>query len=241
MQRFIGAIINTIVRFFRSGMSTQPPNRIAKVGERWTVTISKEKFAKLKSDPEFCSVLALGRAVNALHFVHTPLLKDDEGTPRDARDRYNSLLFTCALFAEATLLVEKIEKTYFKAHPAFQKVRDAVCSPEAKALRKKLFLLRNTLVFHFDPDQVRDQMESLELENPILVYGLGTEKVDTYHELIDLVAMRSFFGPDFPGNLPKIRPALKSVSKLVVEFLVAAEDFMVAIFNERRWAEINFL
>jgi hypothetical protein len=222
-------------------MKNLPPTRVAKPGERWTVTVQKEKFDKLKSDPEFCSMLALGRAVNALHFVHTPLLKDDDGSPRAARDRYNSLLFTCALFAEATLLVENIEKNYFKGHPAFQKILDVICSTEAKTLRKKLFTLRNTLVFHFDADQVQDQVGTLELRNPILVTSLGTEKLNTHHELADLVALRSFFGRDFPGNLAKIRPALQSVSKLVVAFLVAAEDFMVVIFNERGWAQINFL
>jgi hypothetical protein len=241
MRKFASSLINAIVRFFRPGMKTQPPKRVARPGERWTVTVPKEKFDKLKSDPEFCSMLALGRAVNALHFVHTPLLKDDDGSPRASRDRYNSLLFTCALFAEATLLVEKIEKKYFKGHSAFQRVLDVICGTEAKTLRKKLFTLRNTLVFHFDADQVQDQVKTLELQNPILVTGLGTEKLNTHHELADLVALRSFFGQDFPGNLPKIRPALQSVSKLVVAFLVAAEDFMVAIFNERGWAQINFL
>lgn len=131
--------------------------RIARPDQRWTITVSKEKFAQLKHDPEFCAVLALGRAVNALHFVHTPLLTEGD-TPRHLRDRYNSLLFTCALFAEAMLVVERLDKNLFQNHPEFQKVKNITGGAEAQALRKQLFILRNTLVFHFDVEQVQEQM-----------------------------------------------------------------------------------
>jgi len=97
-------------------------------------------------------------------------------------------------------------------------------------------------VFHFDPEQVQSQMGDLDLgDEPIIVSGLGKEKVNTYQELIDLVALRSFFGPTFPKDLAKMQPTLRMVSDLVVSFLVAAEDFMVAIINERKWAVLNFL
>jgi hypothetical protein len=60
--------------------------------------------------------------------------------------------------------VEKIERNYFNNHREFQRVRDVVSGAEAKALRKKLFFLRNKLVFHFDPNEVQQQMKTLELE-----------------------------------------------------------------------------
>jgi len=140
------------------------------------------------------------------------------------------------------LLVEKLEKNYFQDHPEFQKVKNITGGSEAQALRKQLLILRNTLVFHFDPEQVQSQMGDLDLgDEPIIVSGLGKEKVNTYQELIDLVALRSFFGPTFPKDLAKMQPTLRMVSDLVVSFLVAAEDFMVAIINERKWAVLNFL
>jgi len=220
----------------------EPSTRTAEPNQRWTITVLKGKFDQLRGDPEFCATLALGRAVNALHFVHTPLLNAQDNTPRAVRDRFNSLLFTCALFAEAILLVEKLEKNYFQDHPEFQKVKNITGGSEAQALRKQLLILRNTLVFHFDPEQVQSQMGDLDLgDEPIIVSGLGKEKVNTYQELIDLVALRSFFGPTFPKDLAKMQPTLRMVSDLVVSFLVAAEDFMVAIINERKWAVLNFL
>jgi hypothetical protein len=178
-------------------------------------------------------VLALGRAVNALHFVHTPLLNGENDTPRAIRDRLNAVLFTCALFAESIVLVEKMDTRYFGNHPAFQKLTNIVA--DAQPLRKQLFLARNKLVFHFDPDEVREQMTSLKLENPILVTGLGTQKLNTYHELIDIVAMRVFFGTDFPDDLTKLQPSM-DLGELVITFLAAAEEFMIALVNERKWA-----
>jgi hypothetical protein len=90
------------------------------------------------------------------------------------RDRYNSLLFTCALFAEAMPLVEGMQK-YFKDHPPFQKMAAVTNGKEANELRKgNLYRLRKTLVFHFDASEVQEQMKTLELGNPIFVTGLGT-------------------------------------------------------------------
>jgi len=226
-------LINGTIQFLRSLMGKD---------RRWTITVPKEKFEQLKSDPEFCATLALGRAVNALHFVHTPLLDAQDGTPRATRDRFNSLLFTCALFAEAILLVEKLEEKYFLNHPEFQQVRNIIGSAETKALRKQLFIVRDKLVFHFDPKQVQEQMADIDLEyDPIIVSGLGKQKMNTYQELIDLVALRSFFGSSFPKDIAKMKPSLQAVSHLVVSFLEAAEEFMVAMINKRGWAEMNFL
>ena len=222
-------------------MKPGQPTRIPQPDQRWTVTIPKDKFDEIKGDPEFCALVTLGRAVNALHFVHTPLLsaENDDG-PRAMRDRYNSLLFTCALFAEVMPLVEGMQR-YFKGHPAFQRMADVTNGKEAHELQAELYRLRKTLVFHFDPAEVQQQMKTLELENPIFVTALGTQKVNTYLELSDLAALRTFFGPDFPKDVAKMRPVLQSISKLAVSFLEAAEDFMVALMMERGWADMQFL
>src|SRR5580700_2270318 len=125
-------------------MKPGQPTRIPQPDQRWTVTIPKDKFDEIKGDPEFCALVTLGRAVNALHFVHTPLLsaENDDG-PRAMRDRYNSLLFTCALFAEVMPLVEGMQR-YFKGHPAFQRMADVTNGKEAHELQAELYRLRKT-------------------------------------------------------------------------------------------------
>ena len=73
----------------------------------WRVVVPAETFQQIKSNQEFCSLVGLARVVNALHFVHEPLMRvEGDDTPAGMRTRYNSLLFTCGLFAEATKAVQ---------------------------------------------------------------------------------------------------------------------------------------
>jgi hypothetical protein len=202
--------------------------------QRWTITV--RDFAKVKKDPAFCSIVALARAVNALHFVHTPLLgNENDNTPAGMRTRYNSLLFTSALLAEASLLVPGMHK-HFKGDQHFQKLAAVLNGKQARELiSKNLFPVRNKLVFHFDAEEVRKQLADLQLQDPILLTAMGRMKVQTYHELADLAAVRTLFGPVIPGPEDKFTPILRSLSEVAVDFLVAAEEFMVAALTKRGW------
>jgi hypothetical protein len=151
------------------------------------------------------------------------------------RTRYNSLLFTCALFAEATLLVQNLHK-HFKQHAKFQEIVRITASKEAQMILKaNLFDLRNTLVFHFDISEIENQLKALDLDTPIFVSGLGETKYQTYLEMADIAALRILFGTDFPKDIQKARPIIKSVAELTVQFLTAAENFMVTLLQERDW------
>lgn len=205
-------------------------------GQAWTVSVPTEIFNRVKGDAVFTSIVTLARAVNALHFVQTPLISaENDLSPRGRRDSYNSLLFTCALFAEVVPLVDGMKK-YFKDNAAFAKMADITSSPEAAKLRNaNLKRVRNKLVFHFDLREVQKQMKTLNLEDPVFVSAVGRMKLNTYHELADLTALRVLYGPEFPNDLSRVKPLLISIRELVISFLQAAEDFMVAVVTERGW------
>ena len=110
-----------------------------------------------------------------------------------------------------------------------------VHSPEAKKLRAGNIAIRNKLVFHFDASEVQKQLETLDRENPTFVTGLGPTKLNTHYELADLITLRTLFGPDFPNNLDESRLQLRNVGEVVVSFLKATDDFIVAAMTERGW------
>jgi hypothetical protein len=205
----------------------------------WAVKIPTETFNQIKLNPEFCSLVTLARAVNALHFVLAPMLEvgfsDD---PKAVRARYNSLAFTCALFAEVVPMIEGMQR-YFNAHPLFQKVSALIHSKDAKELRKGNLAIRNKLVFHFDASEVQEQMKTLERENPTFAKGMGPSRLYVHNDLADLVTLRTFFGQDFPGDLEESRARLQTVAQVVVSFLVAADEFIVAAMSERNWGEMH--
>jgi hypothetical protein len=79
------------------------------VGEGWVVEIDPAEFEKLNQQERFWQLVALARAVNALRFVHTALLRHEgqENSLDARRTSFNSFFFNCALLFEALLLVSR--------------------------------------------------------------------------------------------------------------------------------------
>jgi hypothetical protein len=206
--------------------------------DRWKVRIAEKEFDRFKTEERFWFLVTLARAVNAFRFVHSVLgpVQDDD-SPSAMRTRYNSFLFNCALFAEAEILVQKLGQ-YFREVPTFQELSRVTNCPDARSLLKSsLRPLRNSLVFHFDAAETGEQLKTLSLAEPIFVSAMGATNGQTYYELADLCAMRTFCGSDFPAeeSLDALRDLMKRMSNLTIDFLTTAEEFLVDVLERDGW------
>lgn len=207
---------------------------------RWKIVIAPEKFNQFKKEERFWGLAALGRAVNALRSVQMPLIKhENDNSPAGMRARYNSLLFSSALFAESFLLVQKLNK-HFGQLPAFQELAKVTNkSKEAQELlNSTIFDLRNKLVFHFGIDEIGRQLKDLDLKQPIFVSAMGRTNAQVYYELGDLCALATFAGPSLPSDA-NIEDALgdriKRMSTLIVEFATTAEILIMEVLKADGW------
>jgi len=207
---------------------------------RWKIVITKEKFDVLKKKEEFWGLVALGRAVNELRFIQMPLLHhENDNSPAAMRARYNSLLFSCALFVESYLLVQKLNK-HFGHMPEFQDLAKVTSKSKAaqELLKDSLFDLRNRLVFHFAIDEIGKQLENLELSEPIFVSAMGKTNGQVYYELADLCAARAFSKPlpqDDAAALAAIAKRAEAISDLILEFATQAETLIVEVLMNEGW------
>lgn len=191
-------------------------------------------FDDVKRKDDFCAIVTLARAINALYFVHSPLRVDDGG-PTAARNRYNAFLFACALLPEAARVVRNIGG-FFKDHESYRKLASVVNSREARELLSdRLFAVRNKLVFHFDIDEVRRQLAELHTINMTFVLGMGSSKLNVYYQLPDLLAARTCTGPLPPTEAKEVQRIIGAIGDLVFRFLGAADEFLVDILMERGW------
>jgi hypothetical protein len=199
---------------------------------RWDLWVVN--FEEVKKREDFCAVVTLARAINVLHFVHTPLREDDTG-PTAVRNQYNAFLFGCALLAEASLLVQNIGK-FFRDHESFKKLASVVNSREARELLSdRLFTVRNKLVFHFDMDEVGRQLAELHTTEAIFVSGMGPSKLNNYYYLPDLLAARTCTGPLSPTEGEEIKRIFGAIGNLIFRFLEVADEFLVDVLIERGW------
>lgn len=211
------------------------------VCERWVVEIGPAEFEKLKQEERFWQLVALARAVNALRFVHTALLRPDgQADSLDARrTSFNSFFFNCALLFEALLLVERLSK-HFRDVTEFVPLRDLLKDRNVIELRKSsLAPLRNRLAFHFDEAEIGAQLVKSNLA-PQFVAGEGPIDKDVYYELADACALGAFSGLqlDMPGVLEPagaLEMQVGNATDVANRFMLAAENFLAAVMVADGW------
>lgn len=205
---------------------------------RWKIVTDKDNFDKLKTEESFWSIVALGRAVNALFFVHQALVAHEgDDSPAAVRARYNSVLFSCAILFEALQLVQHIGK-HFSTLPEFQKLSKLVNSKDARKIIDSTFAgLRNKLVFHFDPKEIGHQLGDLELPEPIFLSAMGQTNGQIYYELADLCAFRTLNGPSFPASDAALAESdfTRITSNLITDFSNVAQEFICACLESEGW------
>ena len=207
----------------------------------WVVEIDAAKFADLKKKERFWQLVALARAVNALRFVHTALLRHEgEEDSLDARrTQFNSFFSNCALLFEALLLVERLNKN-FRNVPEFEALRDLLKDRTVVGLRKSsLGPLRNRLAFHFDETEIGAQLHNSDLA-PQFASGEGTINKGVYYGMADACALGAFSGLqlDKPGVLEPDGPLglqIGSATDIANRFILAAENFLAAVLFGAGW------
>jgi hypothetical protein len=214
---------------------------------RWKIRLDKSAFEKLKTEESFWCVVALSRIVNALRFVHSPLQHFQDESPSALRFRYNSFLFNCALFYEASLFVPNLGR-YYHQLPEFQAMASVTKTNEARELLdSNLAPIRNRFVSHFNSCEIGAQLTKLKLDEPIFVSAMGTINEQVYYELADLCAISTFSGSGFPDTDTGMRafeqevltPLIKKTTNLTVQFLTQAELFIAAALDNGGWEMVT--
>jgi hypothetical protein len=157
--------------------------------ETWELGWWRKDFRKLRTDPAFCAVVTLARAVNILRFVQSAIV----GLPRDARPEtrrqtMNAFYLAGAVLVEVEALVNGIAR-YFKDDPDYQDVLPPVVHSAAFARVVSRFRkLRKWAAFHFDEQAAREVLQGRDSEFERFMSSQGTRNKDYYFDLGDIVA-----------------------------------------------------
>jgi hypothetical protein len=207
---------------------------------RWKIVTTEERFEQFRTQPAFWALVALGRAISALRSVQMPLLShENDDSPAASRARQNSLFFSCALYAESLLLIQDLNK-YFGNLPSFQELTK-VTTKNAKAqdaLKWSITKLRNKLVFHFDIDEIGNQLQQMEPTPPTFISTMGATNSQVHYELADLCAWQTLVDPSSSKtNLDQDQVAnrLDAIAALITDFTDAAESFIVDVLMHNGW------
>jgi hypothetical protein len=159
----------------------------------WRFVISAKQFAALRGEESFRQILALGRLLNSLRFLQISFLGAQSDQPAGARQRIGAFFFMSAVLYEGFELLKRMAK-HFRDFEAWKKRIAPILSDQLfeHLYAKSLGPLRNQAVFHFFEDALEEPLAHCDLNELVLVSGVGPAQGGVHYELSDLLALDLF-------------------------------------------------
>lgn len=196
----------------------------------WRIECDHATFEKARLDPKFPLIVALARAVNALHFVNSAMVhagKDD--APENARDRLNSYFFASAIMYEAIKLIRAMVRP-FKDDVLFGNgllviLRDPVAQ---KIEQDHLNPARNNAVFHFLPETFAEMINSATVDTCTFIMCRGELNMGLHYSYADVVTAEILvgFAADTEEFYDVLSKAMAGTRDLVTRFSDHAEHLI---------------
>lgn len=206
---------------------------------KWKINTDSQNFEKAKKSEAFWSVVALGRAINALLFVNQALIdRKNEASPATVRAGFNQIFFAAALLFESRLLVRTLGE-HFSEVAEFRTLSGIINGPPVrKFLDSDIARLRNKLVFHFDPQEIGKQLQELPpSEETVFMSAVGRTNGQVHWEIADLCAFNSLYEgtwrrSDDPSALDE---TTRTLGSLIGDFTNAAQYLIVKVLSDSGW------
>lgn len=212
-------------------VAVKPPQRT----ERWSANLNGSRLMYLRNDPDFLTIIKIGRAVNAICFAMNSLYYEDGKTVSSVR-QYRRGCFILAGYLHEGLLVVKSIKGRYLTYPAFEPLRAMALGAEYKDEREYVRTIRNAMAFHLDEIDETTRHTLARIKPTMLPFMSGDDATfaTSYFELSDYLDI-AFLVEKFGNGREWDEAAgavLESVMKFADKFLVACHDFHIALCNK---------
>ena len=208
-------------------------------GVGWRFVISPEQFAALRREESFRQILALGRLLNSLRFLQIAFLGAQAEQPAGARQRIGAFFFMSAVLYEGFELLNRLAKHFRDCHAWKERIAPILADRLFERLyAKSLGPLRDQTVFHFFEDALEEPLAHCDLNELVLVSGVGPAQGGVHYELSDLLALDLFIGEyGSPEEHLKRADLLMTRTKdLLLEVVGASEALITEYAEVQRFA-----
>jgi|CXWL01.1.fsa_nt_gi hypothetical protein len=202
---------------------------------QWRLKLDVAKLVYLKSDPDFLTMIKIGRVVNAVSYALTEVINyTDDNSVVGKRQYRRSCLVLSGYLHQAITLVLSIKGRYL-THPGFEPLRVLVLDFEHKKTRDYVRKIRNFTAFHLDEGSENEltmkTLSRLKLKNYTLMSGDDKAEVPFYFDLaddIDTEFLINEFSKGRDREATRI-DILQSTLNYSYEFLNACTEFEFAL------------
>lgn len=203
------------------------------MSEAWKIVCDEDVFDRLKSQTSFGHVMALGRAVNALRFIHSSFKMD--GSPDAQRSRINVFFFASSVLCEGFRAVKNMEPEFASNTVFAAELLPLLDDSTAQMIRDlRIKRIRNKGVFHFDAKEFR-KLANRSPRHACTVATGWESQGDTYYQFADAIVVDMFMGKTDGVDSDYVNEAslrIPAVKDLTVRFSNAAELFILSCLKE---------
>ena len=209
--------------------------------ERWAVKLNGSRLAYLKNDPDFLTMIKIGRAMNAVAYAMSDVVLFD-GHPSIAGTRqYRRACFVLGGYLHQAIKLVLAVKGRYLTEPGFEPLRLVVLDAEHKKARDYVRKIRNFTAFHLDEydETTRQTLSRLKLTTYPLMSGDDQTAGSFYFELSDYIDL-AFLVDTFADGRSWEETAtdiIGSLRELAYHFLTACHEFLNALGNKIKIGE----
>lgn len=207
-------------RVRKSAARHKQPKPDIRIVDLQRLRVSKEKFAELRNNPDFVTLIQIGRIINALAFC-LELLQNIRGDKRAIDRRYNNRTFfiIASYLHEALAVLYGLRSRYAKEE-SFSEINKILYPADPKQ-EKILKLVRNT-GFHLDGESKATQDALSKLNFPHYdIFSGDTPALISFHcDISDAIDFNYLIDSFITGGQTESE-VQKEISAAVIEAMQA--------------------
>lgn len=205
--------------------------------EKWARKLHSSRLMHLRDDPDFLTMIKVGRVMNAVSFCVCDLANyREERTVAETRQNRRAIFLLGGYLHQAITLVDRIKGRYL-GDPAFEFLRVLVVEQRYRKIRNYAKKVRNYTAFHLDEydETTRSTLAHLKPQTYTLMCGDDGTYGAFYFEFSDYLDF-SFIAEEFADGRPGHDVAEEIVHSLfdyAMEFLQASHTFLHMLWEKK--------
>jgi hypothetical protein len=208
--------------------------------ERWNVKLNGSRLLNIRNDPDFLTIIKIGRVMNAVAYGVTDIGSYNVNTALCTR-QYRRALFVLGGYLHQSITLVSAIKGRYLTEPGFEPLRLIALDSEHKKARDYVRKIRNFTAFHSD-EYDETTRQTLSRLKP-MTYPFMSGDDDTagtfyfeFSDYIDLAFLVDTFanGRSFEETSEDI---LVSIMDLAYKFLTACHEFLHALCTKIKITE----
>jgi hypothetical protein len=219
------------------------------------ITISPDEFERIKTDPDFVTLMTLARVTNTINFCISVMKSANEqsklsDTPAGSRQLLNAFLFSAGALYEGMIIVQSLGREFRSLDSFINGFQQLWADRNIQQLRQgALNHTRNQVAFHFWRDSViGDTLRNINTEptseaitfaaakssNPAKA---GVAPNDIYYTFADEVVVNFLVGQPAAGQSSedKLLADWQRITDLLNRFLDCANDLIEEVVTLKGW------